>query len=342
VGWLALAGTILAWPREETLSHRFWRGFGDRARALRRRTGKAPTAAVPGRGLGADSPAEIPLSGWKDILLRTAREFGQDRITQVAGGVAFFALLAVFPAMAAFVSLYGLFADVAQAEKQISLLSGVLPRDTLAFAADQMARFAAKGTGQLSFAFAVSVLVSIWSANGAVKALFDGLNVAYEQQEKRGLITLNLYSLAFTLGGLIFAALALSAVVAAPAALALVGYNRSLAWLSVLRWPVLLAAAVTALSVLYRYGPSRTRARWRWITWGGAIAATLWLIASMLFSWYVGAFAHYDRTYGSLGAVVGFMTWIWLSSIIVLAGAELNAEIEAQTSVDTSVEGRPA
>jgi len=340
-GWLALAATILAWPREETLSHRFWRGFGDGVRGLRGLTGKAPAAAIPGRGRGAETPAQIPLPGWKDILQRTWHEFGQDNITQVAGGVAFFALLAVFPAMAAFVSLYGLFADVGQAEKQISLLSGVLPRDTLAFAADQMARFAAKGTGQLSFAFAISFLISIWSANGAVKALFSGLNVAYEQHEKRNLIKLNLYSLAFTIGGLLFVTIALSAVVAVPAALAFVGYNQSLAWLSVLRWPILLAAAVSALSVLYRYGPSRPRARWRWITWGGASAAALWLAASMLFSWYVGSFAHYDRTYGSLGAVVGFMTWIWISTIIVLVGAELNSEIEAQTSVDTTVAGRP-
>ena len=166
-----------------------------------------------GRGLGARSPADIPLPGWKDIALRTWSEFNNDRITQVAGGVAFFALLALFPALAAFVSLYGLFGDVGAAEKQLSLFSGVLPHDTIKFAADQMARFAAKGSGQLSFAFVVSLLVSIWSANGAVKALFDGLNVAYEQHEKRGIIKLNLISLLFTVGGLVFVIVALSVVV---------------------------------------------------------------------------------------------------------------------------------
>ncbi len=339
-GWFLLAASILAWPRRESLSHRFWRGFGDLARRLRGLPPQAPPTTRGGRGHGADRPSGIPLIGWKDIAGRTWSEFNKDRITQVAGGVAFFALLAVFPALAAFVSLYGLFGDVGAAEKQIALLRGVLPPETLQFAAEQMARFAAKGTGQLSFAFAVSILVSIWSANGAVKALFDGLNVAYEQREKRGLIKLNLYSLAFTIGALAFVTVALSAVIATPSLLAFLGYRYGLGGLSVLRWPALAALAVAALSILYRYGPSRTRTRWRWITWGGVVAALLWLLASMAFSWYVSAFAHYDRTYGSLGAVVAFMIWIWLSTMIVLAGAELNAEIEAQSGADTSVDGR--
>jgi membrane protein len=341
-GWLALAATILAWPRREPLSHRFWRAFGNAMRRLRGVPLEGPEGTTRGRGFGAESPADIPLLGWKDIALRTWSEFNNDRITQVAGGVAFFALLAVFPALAAFVSLYGLFGDVGAAEKQLSLFAGVLPHDTIKFAAHQMARFAARGSGQLSLAFFISLLVSVWSANGAVKALFEGLNVAYEQHEKRGFLVLNLISLVFTVGGLVFVIVALSVVVLTPIALTFFGYRYGLGWLAILRWPAMLAAAVVALSVLYRYGPSRQRTRWRWITWGGAVAALLWLLASMGFSWYVGAFAHYGRTYGSLGAGVVFMTWIWFSSIIVLAGAELNSEIEAQSSVDTSVEGRPA
>jgi len=330
-----LAGVILAWPRQESLSHRFWRALGDGARRLRRIPG-----AHNGRGGGAHSPGEIPLPGWKDILYRTFTEFNDDRIPAVAAGVAFFALLSVFPALAAFVSLYGLFADVGTAEKQLSLLSGVLPPDSIRFAADQMARFAARGTGQLTFAFGLSLLISLWSANGAIKALFDGLNVAYEQKEKRGVIALNAISLLFTLGGLIFFLLTFAAVVATPELLGFFGYRQSIAWLNLVKWPAMLAAGMTALSLVYRYGPSRPRVRWRWITWGGGAAAILWLISSMLFSWYVGAFAHYDRTYGSLGAVVAFMTWIWLSTTIILLGAEVNSEIEAQTDGDTSIAAR--
>jgi membrane protein len=334
-GWLILAGVILAWPREEPLSHRFWRGFGDTMRRLRRQ----PTLHT-GRGGGADSPAEIPLAGWKDIALRTWREFGADRIPAVAAGVAFFALLAVFPALAAFVSLYGLFADVHTAEAQIAGLSGVLPHETIQFATHQMTRFAKRGTGQLTLAFALSVVLSIWSANGAVKALFDGLNVAYEQRETRGFVRLNALTLLFTLGALIFMLAALSAVVATPSILGFFGFRQSLGWLSLVRWPAMMALSVTALSVVYRYGPARHRVRWRWITWGGVAASVLWLVASMLFSWYVGSFGHYDRTYGSLGAVVAFMTWIWISTMIILLGAELNSEMEAQTDGDTSAVGR--
>ena len=334
-GWLILAGVILGWPRKESLSHRFWRGFGDTARRLR----QAPSAH-DGRGGGAHSPANIPIVGWKDILYRTWTEFNADRIPAVAAGVAFFALLAVFPALGAFVSLYGLFADVGTAEKQLSMLSGVLPRDTIQFATDQMARFAARGSGQLTFAFALSLLLSLWSANGAVKAMFDGLNVAYERKEKRSFLLLNALSLLFTLGGLAFAMFAFSAVVATPQLFGFFGFRQSLGWLSLVKWPAMLAVAITALSIVYRYGPSRPRVRWRWINWGGAAAAVLWLVASMLFSWYVSAFANYDKTYGSLGAVVGFMTWIWLSTTIVLLGAELNSEIEAQTDGDTSIAAR--
>jgi membrane protein len=310
-GWFALAATILAWPRRAAASKR----------------------------VGPDGAQDVSPRGWKAIALGAWSAFNNDRITQVAGGVAFFALLAVFPALAAFVSLYGLFGDVGAAERQVLLLRGVLPQDTLQFAADQMARFAAQGAGRLSLAFAVSVLISIWSANGAVKVLFDGLNVAYEQRETRGLIRLNLYSLAFTIGSLLFATAALSAVVATPVLLHLVGYRYGVGWLAGLRWPVLLAMAVTALSVLYRFGPNRPSVRGRWVTWGAALAALLWLLASMSFSSYVSSFAHYDRTYGSLGAVAAFMTWIWFSSMIVLAGAELNAQIETRPPRGSAIGG---
>ena len=201
-----------------------------------------------------------------------------------------------------------------------------------------MKRIAAAHSGGLGLAFGISLLISLWSANGAVKALFDGLNVAYEERESRGLVKLNLISLAFTLGGLVFVALALSAVVVAPVLMHVLHLDRvGGAWLAELRWPVLLLITVGLISLIYAFGPSRTRPRWSWITWGGTFAAVLWVGASLLFSWYVANFAHYDKTYGSLGAVVGFMTWIWYSTIIVLFGAELNSELEHQTAVDTTV-----
>ncbi len=292
----------------------------------------------PHRGRNAQSPADIPARGWRDVLARTWAEFNEDRIVSVAAGVTFFTLLSLFPAIGAFVSLYGLFADVGQAEKQLSLLRGLVPPGVLDFVGGEMVRIAAGRSGGLGVAFAVTLLISLWSANGAVKALFDGLNIAYEERESRGLVKLNLISFAFTLGALAFVALALVAVVVVPIGLRLLGLAYSPgAWVAELRWPALFLLSALGISVVYRYGPSRRTPRWRWITWGGGFAALLWLAASLLFSWYVANFAHYDKTYGSLGAVVGFMTWIWYSTIIILFGAELNSELEHQTAVDTTV-----
>ena len=297
--------------------------------------------AEPGRGRDAQRPSDIPPRGWRDVLVRTWRDFNQDRIPRVAAGVTFYTLLSLFPAIGAFVSLYGLFADVGEAEKQLSLLRGFVPPDILKFLGDQMLSIAKGRAGGLSVAFAVSLLVSLWSANGAVKALFDGLNVAYEERERRGMLKLNLVSFAFTLGALAFVALALAAVVVTPLLLKFLGLDYTPgAWVAELRWPILLVVTIAALSVVYRFGPSRHQPRWRWINSGSAVAAVLWVGASLLFSWYVANFAHYNKTYGSLGAVVGFMTWIWYSTTIVLLGAELNSEIEHQTAVDTTV-GQP-
>jgi membrane protein len=337
IGWFVLAGVILAWPREKPLldlSRLSIKGLWPPGGRLVADEVSAAERAEPGRGRSARTPAEIPLKGWKDIIWRSWTEFNRDNITQVAGGVAFFGLLAIFPAIAAFVSLYGLFFDVATARKQLDLLAGVMPADALNLLGDQMIRLAAAHHSGLGAAFVVGLLVSIWSANTGMKALFVGLNIAFEETEKRGLIKLNLVSLGFTLGALIFLALALAGIVVVPAVLALIGYTGG--FMPVLRWPILAIAAIGAITVLYRYGPSRQHERLHWVSSGSVIAALLWLCVSLLFSLYVAHFGSYDRTYGSLGAVVGFMSWMWISTIVILFGAELNSEIEHQTAVDTT------
>ncbi len=205
---------------------------------------------------------------------------------------------------------------------------------------DQVKRIAAKPSGTLGLTFFTSLLVSIWSANAAMKAMFDALNVVYEEEEKRNFFFLNLRSLTFTVGALIFIVIALNAIVVVPVVLNFLGLG-SEAWLiAALRWPALFLVILGALSVLYRFGPSREYARWRWVGVGSLIAGLLWLVASLLFSWYVANFGTYNETYGSLGAVIGFMTWIWISSTIVLVGGEINAEIEHQTGHDTTT-GHP-
>jgi membrane protein len=183
------------------------------------------------------------------------------------------------------------------------------------------------------------LLISIWSANAGVKAIISGLNIAYEEHEERSFIRLNLVSLGFTFSAILFALIAAAAVAAAPATLTSLGLG-GLHGASLLRWPALLIVALGVLAILYRHGPSRAHARWRWITPGSAIAAVAWLIMSGSYSVYVANFGSFNKTYGSLGAVIGFMVWIWLSLMVTLLGAELNSEIEQQTTVDTTT-GRP-
>ena len=203
-----------------------------------------------------------------------------------------------------------------------------------------MKHLTAKGSGTLGWTAVISILISLWSANGGVKAIFDALNIAYEEEEKRSFITLNLQSLAFTAGALVFVVLALTGIVVVPAVLQVLGLDEKAWYIALLRFPALLLLVVGTLAVLYRYGPSRRKPKWRWVTWGSVVAGVLWLIVSGLFSWYVANFGSYNETYGSLGAAICFMTWIWLSTTVVLLGAELNAEMEHQTAHDTTVGGQ--
>jgi membrane protein len=299
----------------------------------------APAAlAEQGRGREARTPRRIPLRGWRDVLWRTAERAFADRLLAVAAGVAFFALLALFPAVAALVSLYGLFADARTIADHISALSFFLPPSATDIIRGQAERIAAKGSNTLGLTFAVSLGIALWSANAGIKAMFDALNVVYGEREKRGIISFNLETLAFTLGTLVFLLVALAALVLLPATFDLFGEPTSTERLFFLfRWPLLLAGLIVGLSVLYRFGPSRREARWQWVTWGSVVAAFGWAGVSMLFSWYLANLASYNETYGSLGAVIGFMTWLWLSVFVVLVGGELNAELERQTARDTTV-----
>ncbi|MDF2810308.1 MAG: YihY family inner rane protein [Microvirga sp.] len=296
-----------------------------------------------GRGRHADSPEKIPTVGWKDILWRTYEEFGKDRVMALAAGVTYYSLLAIFPAIAALVSLYGLFADPGTIEEHLKALSGILPEGALEIVGDQVRRIASQGGRTLGFSFAFGLVVALWSANAGMKAIFDALNIVYDEDEKRSFVKLNAMSLAFTIGALAFGLIAMGTIVVLPIAFEFVGLTTSLEWLIRLgRWPLLLLCVVGGLAALYRYAPSRKLAKWRWVTPGGLVAALLWIVVSVLFSWYVSNFGNYNETYGSLGAVIGFMTWIWASAVVVLLGAEINAEIEHQTADDTTAGPRTA
>ncbi|WP_234831242.1 YihY/virulence factor BrkB family protein [Rhodopseudomonas palustris] len=293
------------------------------------------------RGRAASAPSEIPLRGWKDILLRVFQNISAHRIMSLAAGVTYYSLLAIFPALAALVAIYGVFSDASSIAKHLDQFSGFLPGGAIDVARDQLTRVASKGAETLGFAFAIGLVISLWSANAAVKSLFDTLNIVYREEEKRSFIQLNAVSLCFTLGGIVLAVAALTSIVIVPVVLEWVGLsNFGDLLLRIGRWPVMLLVLALALAVVYRYGPSREAPRWRWISWGSGIAAVFWLLASGLFSFYAANFGNYNETYGSLGAVIGFMTWMWISAIVILLGAELDAEMEHQTARDTTT-GHP-
>lgn len=302
-----------------------------------------PDAEAAERGHEAETPSEIPAVGWGDILWRVYDEMQKDRVMLIAAGVTYYGLLALFPAVAALVSLYGLFANPAGITEQLSTLQGVIPDGAIQVVGDQINRIQSQGGGKLGLFFVIGLLVSLWSANAGVKSLFDALNAVYEEPERRSFVQYNAQALMFTLGAILFLILAISGIVVLPAVFAFVGLESMAGWIiSLLRWPLLIVVTLFALAVLYRFGPSRERAEWRWVTWGSAIAAIAWVAVSMLFSWYVSNFGTFNETYGSLGAVIGFMIWMWLSATIVLVGAEINAQLEHQTRKDTTTgEPRP-
>jgi membrane protein len=296
-----------------------------------------------GRGRKARTPVHIPWRGWKDILIRSYHEIQEDRVMTLAAGVAFYSLVALFPAIAAGVSVYAFFSDAASIANHLSLAADIVPTASLDLLRDEITRIAGRNEGRLTFNFLLGFGIALWSANAGTKAIFDALNIIYDENEKRGVVWLNLVSLFFTLCAIAAMLIVLGMVVVLPLVFAGLGWSALDAPLiAILRWPVMFVLVLAAIAILYRYGPSRRIAKWRWLSVGSVFAASSWLLVSSLFSWYLGNVANYNATYGALGAVVGLMIWMWLSIIVVLVGAELNSEIERQTAIDSTVgSGRP-
>ena len=295
-----------------------------------------PRRAKPaGTGPGAVHPkgprqtdtvrSETLLQIATNVVMRISR----DSLMLVAAGIAFYAMTAIFPAIAAFVSIYGFFANPSAVESQIAGLSSLLPAASLKLLTDALQSFASKSNSTLSLALLVSVAVALWSAKASMTALMSGLNIANETIEKRSILVQQATGLALTLGGIVFAGVALAAIALLPVIIDIMPLSGAVkSALGLGRWPLLAVLVCVALAVLYRFGPYRERAKWRWITLGSAIATVLWLIGSGLFSVYVSRFGSYDKTYGSLAAPVVLLLWFWLSALVVLLGAEIDAEME--------------
>jgi membrane protein len=287
-----------------------------------------------GSANGAPAAGTAPLRGgwpfWKRVLVRTYEEINEDRLLALAAGVVFYGLLALFPAITALVSSYALFAKASTINSHLATVSGLMPPSAYTIVDEQVTRIVTRATGNLSLAFLSSLALAIWSANAGVKAVIDALNIVYGVKERRSFIRLNLVSLAFTVGALAGLLLAIAAIVVLPVVLSYLPFGdyggALLAWL---RWPALLLLLLFGLALLYRFGPNRDHARWQWISYGAVLAALAWIAGSALLSFYLGRFANYDATYGSLGAGIGLMMWLWMTSIVVLVGAELNSEIDA-------------
>jgi membrane protein len=290
------------------------------------------------RGRAAESPQEIPRRGWWDIAVRVKKEMTTDNVDIIASGLALYALLAVFPALAAAVSIYGLFASPADIAGQLQQVAGVLPEDATRILQQQLNQLAQHSQSTLSFGVIVGIAIALWSARKGMVALMKVTNLAYDEEENRGFFEQLLVSLAFTVGAVIGFLAVLLLAVAVPFALSFLALGSAAEILLLAaRWILLFGVAVTGLAIVYRFAPDRHPAQWRWITPGSLVAAILWLVGSALFALYARNWGSYGKTYGALGGVVILLMWFYLSGYVIILGAEINSEIERQTRKDTTV-----
>jgi membrane protein len=297
--------------------------------------------AAKGRGRNADGPTEIPANGWKEVLWRVYAEINDDRVMLIAAGVTYYLLLAFVPGLTAFLSLYGLVADRGTVAEHVGMLQGFVPSGALDILNEQLTRLASEGETTLGLTLLISLAIALWSANAGMKSLFEAMNIAYHEVETRSFIKLNAITLMFTVGAIIVMGLMLGVLIVLPTVLGYVGIGEGAEWLiRIAGFVVLLGVLSLGVAALYRWAADRKSPKWRWITPGAVLALVATIVVSALFSWYAANFGSYNATYGSLGAVIGFMTWIWLTSILLIVGGELNSELEHQTSRDTTT-GRP-
>lgn len=290
------------------------------------------------RGEDAKWPHQIPISGWIDIGKRVYHEIKADHVQIISAGVAFYFFLAIFPTIVAAISIYGLVLEPSQMESQVSKLSLILPEQAFGMITDFLQPILERSKREIGWGLFISIMISIWSANKGTSALFQGVNIAYDETDSRGIIKKNLLSLLFTLGGLVIGLISLLIVIFFPLLVKDLGLSPQLEHiLQWFRWVFLGVILIFNLSMVYKIAPCRTNARFGWVSWGAIIGSLFWLAGSMLFSWYVANFGSYDDLYGSFAAVAILMLWLFLTAFIVLMGAEINSEMEHQTRYDTTV-----
>ncbi|SFA90010.1 membrane protein [Poseidonocella pacifica] len=295
------------------------------------------TPSPQDRGQAAERPAEIPSPGWWDILKRTKDEIGRDHVSVVSAGVAFFGLLAIFPAIGAIISIAGLFLDPADVAQQLDQLAALLPDNAATIIQDQIVKVTGGDETATGLAVAFGILLALYGAMKGMKTLMEGMNIAYDETETRGFVMQNVTAFGLTLALILGLTLSFAVILVLPAVIAWFGLPEGvetvITWA---KWPVLAGLTMLGLSLLYRFGPARDNPKWRWVSVGSVASTILWVAGTIGFSIYAKNFGSYNETYGTLGGVIILLTWLWLSSFIVLSGAELNSEMEHQTRRDST------
>lgn len=298
-------------------------------------TSTSTAGDIPGGD--AEKPTDIPAQGWFQIAKRSFKELGEDHLTLLAGGVAYSWFLALFPGLIAALSIYGLVTTPAEVSAQVDSLASGLPKDAKSLIATQMHSLASGSGGALSVGLIFSIALALWSASAGMAGLVEALNIAYDEDEERSFVAKRGLALLLTLGFIIFLAVAVALVAVFPVVLSQLGTGIFVSILAqIVRWVLLVVAAAVALALLYRVGPDRDAPAIKWVSMGSIIATVIWVIASLGFSFYVDNFGSYAKTYGALAGVVVLLLWFWITALVVLLGAEINAEAEAQTIKDTT------
>lgn len=288
-------------------------------------------------GREADSPREVPAAGWKDVLVRVKKEVKDDKISMLSAAMAYYALFAFVPAISSIVLIYAWVSDPAEITQHISKASQFIPGEMKTILNSQLGTLASQASSSLGLGAIVSVLLALYGASRGSKSIMESLNIIYDEEDKRGFFKFMSMAMGITLLGVLLAILALGVIVIIPVITNILNLGARVDMLmTVVSWVVLLGLFSFFLSFTYRFGPDREKAKWRWVSWGAVIASLLWVIVSGLFSWYAKEFGNFNKTYGSLGAMIVLMTWFYLSSFVILLGAEINAELEHQTKKDST------
>lgn len=297
------------------------------------------TQTMHSHGREAKSPTDVPAKGWKDVLMRVKTEVSEDRLSMISAAMAYYALFSFVPTISAVVLMYAWISDPSEIMGHINKISQFIPGDMQSILKDQLGSLAGKASSTLGIGAITSLLLALWSGSKAANSIIEAMNIIYDEKDERGFVKSTLLAIGFTLLGAVLAIAAIGVIVIVPAITNFIPVANKIAYIgTAASWLTLLALFTFFLSFVYRFGPHRKKAKWKWVSTGAVVSAVLFVVVSALFSWYAKEFGNFNKTYGSMGAIIVLMTWFYLSSFVILLGGEINAELEHQTKKDTTTE----